>query len=142
GGVAGQDFQTSGNAGNLDIVAALRWVRDNIAAFGGDPGRVTIFGESGGGQKVTTLMATLPGKGLFHRAIAQSGPAFRVCEQADQDQAARAVMAKLGLQPGEIRKLQAVDQVDLFKAYRAVLQEQQGQGAPWPVLRYFSPTLD
>jgi para-nitrobenzyl esterase len=142
GGVAGKDFQTSGNAGNLDIVAALKWVRENIAAFGGDPGRVTIFGESGGGQKVTTLMATLPGKGLFHRAIAQSGPAFRVCQEADQDQAARAVMAKLGLQPGEIRKLQAVATVDLFKAYRAVLQEQQGQGAPWPVLRYFSPTLD
>lgn len=142
GGVAGKDFQTSGNAGNLDIVAALKWVRENIAAFGGDPGRVTIFGESGGGQKVTTLMATLPAKGLFHRAIAQSGPAFRVCERVDQDEAARAIMTKLGLRPGEIRKLQAVDQVDLVRAYRAVLQDQQAIGRPWPVLRTFSPTLD
>jgi para-nitrobenzyl esterase len=142
GGVAGRDFQTSGNAGNLDIVAALKWVRENIAAFGGDPGRVTIFGESGGGQKVTTLMATLPAKGLFHRAIAQSGPAFRVCEQEYQDAAARAVMGKLGLQPGDIRKLQAVDTVDLFKAYRAALQDLQAQAPAWPKLRYFSPTLD
>jgi len=66
-------YAGSGNAGMLDIVAALKWVRDNIAAFGGDPGNVTIFGQSGGGAKVTTLMAMPAAKGLFHKAIVQSG---------------------------------------------------------------------
>ncbi len=65
-------FADSGNVGTLDMIAALKWVRDNAAAFGGDPGNVTIFGQSGGGAKVTALMATPAAKGLFHKAIAQS----------------------------------------------------------------------
>jgi len=69
----------SGNAGMLDIVAALEWVRDNIALFGGDPGNVTIFGESGGGAKVSYLLAMPAAHGLFHRAIIQSGPAITDC---------------------------------------------------------------
>src|SRR5260221_7456 len=75
--LGGAKFADSGNAGMLDIVAALEWVRDNIANFGGDPGNVTVFGESGGGGKVSTLMAMPAAKGLFHRAIAQSGVARR-----------------------------------------------------------------
>jgi para-nitrobenzyl esterase len=71
--VGGERLAHSGNAGMLDLVAALQWVRDNIAAFGGDPGNVTIFGQSGGGSKVTTLMGMPAAKGLFHRAIVQSG---------------------------------------------------------------------
>ena len=71
--VAGPDYAASGNAGMLDIVAALEWVRDNIAAFGGDPDCVTVFGESGGGAKVCTLMAMPAAQGLFHRAVVQSG---------------------------------------------------------------------
>lgn len=71
--VGGTDYRHSGNAGMLDIVAALEWVRDNIAAFGGDPGCVTVFGESGGGGKVCTLMAMPAAQGLFHRAVVQSG---------------------------------------------------------------------
>lgn len=67
------DFADSANAGMQDLVAALAWVRDNIAEFGGDPGNVTIFGQSGGGGKVATMMAMPAGKGLFHRAIIQSG---------------------------------------------------------------------
>jgi para-nitrobenzyl esterase len=70
----GRDFAESGNAGHLDLVASLQWVRDNIAAFGGDPANVTIMGESGGGAKVSTLLATPAARGLFHRAIIQSGP--------------------------------------------------------------------
>jgi para-nitrobenzyl esterase len=66
----------SGNAGVLDLVAALEWVRDSIAAFGGDPGNVTIFGESGGGAKVATLLHVPAARGLFHRAIVQSGGGF------------------------------------------------------------------
>jgi len=75
--LGGQEFAGSGVAGLLDVVLALRWVRDNARAFGGDPGRVTIFGESGGGAKVSTLMAMPCAEGLFHRAAVQSGAGLR-----------------------------------------------------------------
>lgn len=74
----GPEFAASANVGMLDIVAALEWVRDNIAAFGGDPQTVTIFGQSGGGGKVSTLMGMPAAKGLFHRAIVESGSMLRV----------------------------------------------------------------
>src|SRR4029077_11887687 len=70
--LAGPDYADSGNVGMLDCVAALQWVRDNIAAFGGDPGNVTIFGQSGGASKVAVLMAAPAAHGLFHKAIIQS----------------------------------------------------------------------
>jgi len=73
GGVAGPEYADSGNVGQLDLIAALQWVRDNVTEFGGDPQRVTIFGESGGGSKVGTLMAMPLAKGLFQRAILESG---------------------------------------------------------------------
>ena len=76
--LGGAEYAQSGNAGVLDMLAALHWVRDNIAAFGGDPGCVTIFGESGGGGKVSTLLATPAARGLFHRAIVQSGASVRL----------------------------------------------------------------
>src|SRR5580658_8409340 len=72
--LGGEEYADSGNIGMLDIVEALKWVRDNIASFGGDSGNVTIFGESGGGAKVSVLMAMPPAHGLFHKAIVQSGP--------------------------------------------------------------------
>ena len=75
--LGGARFADSANVGMLDVVAALAWVRDNIANFGGDPANVTVFGESGGGGKVSTLMAMPAAKGLFHRVIAQSGVALR-----------------------------------------------------------------
>ena len=75
---AGDRFQHSGNAGTLDMIASLQWVRANIASFGGNPDNVTIFGESGGGAKVSTLLAMPRAKGLFHRAIIQSGAAVRL----------------------------------------------------------------
>ena len=89
--LGGKRYADSGNAGILDCVAALEWIRDNIAEFGGDPGNVTLFGESGGGGKVMTLMAMPAAKGLFHRAIAQSGLAIRHAtpEDGDQDREAR-----------------------------------------------------
>src|SRR5262249_2621838 len=83
-------YADSGNAGMLDTVAALEWVRDNIAAFGGDPGNVTIFGESGGGMKVTTLMAMPAAKGLFHKAIVQSGPFLQAVDPGFATQFAEA----------------------------------------------------
>src|ERR1019366_2370542 len=87
--LGGAKYAQSSNIGQMDIVAALEWVRDNIAKFGGDPGNVTIFGQSGGGAKVSTLLAMPSAKGLFHRAIVQSGAAFetqpsrRTAEHAD-----------------------------------------------------------
>ncbi len=71
--IAGDPFRDSGNAGQLDLILALQWVRDNIARFGGDPGRVMVFGQSGGGAKIATLMATPAAAGLFHRAATMSG---------------------------------------------------------------------
>lgn len=73
----GDEYADTGNLGMLDIVLMLQWVRDNIAAFGGDPGNVTVFGESGGGAKITTLMAMPAARGLFHRAVVQSGAFLR-----------------------------------------------------------------
>jgi para-nitrobenzyl esterase len=108
--IAGGDFASSGSAGMLDIVAALEWVRDNIAAFGGDPGNVTIFGESGGGAKVSVLLAMPAAKGLFHKAIIQSGPALEMASRADGTETAERMLATLGLnvkQAGELRRLPA-----------------------------------
>jgi len=75
--LGGEKYANSSNVGMLDIVLALEWVRDNISALGGDPGNVTIFGQSGGGRKVSTLMAMPSAKGLFHRAIVESGASVR-----------------------------------------------------------------
>lgn len=94
---AGTAFADSGNAGTLDLVLALRWVRDNIAAFGGDPGNVTIFGESGGGCKVSALMATPAAKGLFHKAVVQSGSLIKAHTPATAAPMTRTIMADLGL---------------------------------------------
>jgi para-nitrobenzyl esterase len=109
----GEAFADSGAAGSLDMVHALEWVRDNIAAFGGDPGKVLIFGESGGGSKVCTLMAMDKAKGLFHRAVVQSGPRLRHQDPAAAAAAADAVVAKLGLTPETIDQIRAlpVDQI-------------------------------
>jgi para-nitrobenzyl esterase len=78
--IGGGKYADSANAGMLDIVAVLKWVRANIANLGGDPGNVTIFGQSGGGGKVLTLMAMPSAKGLFHKAICQSGPFLKALE--------------------------------------------------------------
>jgi para-nitrobenzyl esterase len=104
--IGGADFARSGNAGVLDLVAALEWVRDNIAAFGGDAGNVTIFGQSGGGGKVSALLAMPAAKGLFHRGIVQSGSTIRVNEPARALAVADAVMQQLGLARNQVAELQ------------------------------------
>ena len=78
--VAGAEFAASGDVGMLDIVRALEWVRDNIAEFGGDPNTVMVFGQSGGGRKVATLLAMPSAKGLFHRAVIESGATLQLVE--------------------------------------------------------------
>lgn len=103
------DFADSGNVGQLDIVLALQWVRDNITAFGGDPGNVTIFGESGGGAKVGTLLAMPPAKGLFHKAIQQSGAAVTMVEKADAAEIGERTSAALGVAKQDVHKLQTMD---------------------------------
>jgi len=92
-------FTGSANAGMLDIVAALEWVRDNIAQFGGDPNNVTIFGQSGGGAKVSTLLAMPAANGLFHKAIIQSGAGLRSGSKESAAKTATDLLGKLGLTP-------------------------------------------
>lgn len=92
-------FAGSANAGMMDIVMALEWVRDNIAQFGGDPGNVTIFGQSGGGAKVSTLLAMPAAKGLFHKAVIQSGAGLRAGAKEDAAKVASELLGKLKLTP-------------------------------------------
>jgi para-nitrobenzyl esterase len=93
----GQGFEDSGNAGQLDLVLALQWVRDNIAEFGGDAGNVLIFGQSGGGAKCATLMAQPPAHGLFHRVITMSGQQVTGAQPAHASERAKPVLKQLGL---------------------------------------------
>ncbi len=104
--LGGSDFAQSGNAGALDMLASLQWVRDNIARFGGDPGNVTIFGQSGGGGKVSTLLAMPAARGLFHRAIVMSGSAIRLTDRDRAAKLAEAVMSELGLARTQLAELQ------------------------------------
>ncbi len=125
---------SSGEAGMLDIVQALEWVRDNIAAFGGDPGNVTIFGESGGGMKVSLLLAMPPAAGLFHRAIVQSGPWLKAVSRENATKYAKAFLDELGVRPGQLEKLQD------FSA--AQIQAAAAKAAPSNVIAGFSPCVD
>ena len=104
----GAGFEDSATAGVLDMVKALHWVRDNIEGFGGDPDTVTIFGESGGGAKVSTLMNTPAAQGLFHRAIVQSGAMLRSPDAANARAEADKVVAKLGLTAQTIEQIKTV----------------------------------
>ena len=106
--IAGEAYAGSGVAGMLDAVLALEWVRDNIEMFGGDPGRVTIFGESGGGRKVSVMMAMPVAKGLFHGAIIQSSPGLRGVPARDATDLAERLLAKLNIKADQIEKLQQV----------------------------------
>ena len=116
----GSDFALSGSAGLLDLVAALKWVRDNIAGFGGDPDLVTIFGQSGGGRKVATLMSMPSAKGLFHRAIIESGAVLRLTTREDAVKYTDLLLAELGLKEGQIRELQSLPMARLLAADAAV----------------------
>lgn len=120
GGVGGEKYADSGNVGMLDIVLALEWVRDNIAHFGGDPGNVTIFGESGGGGKVSTLMAMPPAQGLFHKAIVESGSMLRAILREDADAAARKYLAKLDIEADHADDLQKVPMDQMLAAMRSM----------------------
>jgi para-nitrobenzyl esterase len=122
GDAMGSDFAPSSSVGLLDIVAALEWVRDNIAAFGGDPNLVTIFGQSGGGRKVATLMSMPGARGLFHRAIIESGAVLRLTTHEDAVKRTDLLLGELGLKAGQVRELQSVPIQRLLEADAAVQQ--------------------
>ena len=139
GEAGGHDFALSGSAGMLDIVQALEWVRDNIDRFGGDPNLVTIFGQSGGGRKVATLMAMPSAKGLFHRAIVESGAVLKLTEKGNAIQTTEMLMTQLGLAKGQVRQLQDVPMTRLLEAYAAIADK---VSEPEPGTTANSPTVD
>jgi len=126
----GDEFQSSPNAGMLDLVSALEWVRDNIANFGGDPGNVTIFGQSGGGSKVSTLMAMPAAKGLFHRAAIESGSSLRQSTPEYSEKLAAALLDVLGIAPAQISKLRDIP----FERLAVAQQEALAKAFPEPVI--------
>jgi para-nitrobenzyl esterase len=115
--LGGEPWAGATNVGVQDLVAALAWVKDNVAAFGGDPARVTIFGQSGGGSKTTTLMAMPSATGLFHRCIAQSGAALRGISASDATAATERFLAKLGLDKSKLARLQEVTPQQIQQAF-------------------------
>src|SRR5215470_840967 len=112
--LGGETYAQSSNLGQMDIIAALRWVKDNISKFGGDPNNVTIFGQSGGAGKVSTLLAMPAAKGLFHRAIIQSGSNLQGIPQADAGKTAQTLMTKLSVKSAT--ELQRVPMDQLVQA--------------------------
>jgi para-nitrobenzyl esterase len=146
-GVGGERFAASGNVGMLDIVAALEWVRDNIATFGGDPGNVTIMGQSGGGAKVCILTAMPSAKGLFHKAVVESGAFVRAGEKEHAEKLGAYVLKEAGLAPTDIGKLQALPWTEYYdiatKAQRTLAAEMASDGGVIAGLRFgFSPSVD
>jgi len=129
-------FPDSGNAGQLDLVLALQWVRDNIAAFGGDPGRVMLFGQSGGGAKIATLMAMPAAHGLFHRAATMSGQQLTASGPTNATRRTGALLERLGLAPDRAAELATLPAERLMDGLAAV-DPVIGSGGV-----YFGPVLD
>lgn len=132
----GDRYPDSGNCGQLDLVLALQWVQSNIAAFGGDPGNVLVFGQSGGGAKIATMMAMPAADGLFHRAASMSGQQVTASGPANATARTTAFLDAIGVAPDEIGTLQDMDVDRLLR----------GLEASDPVLPYgrvyFGPVLD
>jgi para-nitrobenzyl esterase len=118
-GDLGGEKYANANVGMLDIVAALQWVRENIERFGGDPGSVTVFGQSGGGSKVSALLGMPSAKGLFHRAYAMSGSQVRSIDRDQATRNARAWLAKLNVSPANLGQLQDIPMRKLRAALAA-----------------------
>jgi para-nitrobenzyl esterase len=134
-----RDFAASGDSGLLDIVHALLWVRLNIGNFGGDPNTVMIFGQSGGGRKVEALLSMPSGKGLFHRAVIESGKALRVASRDAANRNAEQLLAKLGIRKNEVHDLQKIPLERIMSAYTAVVGEAKNVDQS---VSGFAPTVD
>lgn len=117
--LGGPDLADSGNLGQLDLILALEWVRDNIEAFGGNPANVTVFGHSGGGAKIATLMAMPRARGLFHRVATHSGQQITASRTTTATTHARALLTALGLEPGQVDQLRSLPMEQLIKVSRA-----------------------
>ena len=144
----GGQYAGSANASFYDLIAALQWVKDNISNFGGDPNNITIFGQSGGGGKVSTLMSSPLAKGLFHKAIVQSGVWSDFQDQTTSKRIGAAVLAELGLNASTVDSIEKVPYEQLVAAGNKALQKVRDQLAAEgkPVgfgLRFgWGPTLD
>jgi para-nitrobenzyl esterase len=134
-GIGGEKYARSSNVGMLDIVAALEWVRDNAARFGGDAGNVTIFGQSGGAGKVSALMAMPGAKGLFHRAIIESGADVKGVPVDVANKSAEMFLSRLNLRPDQIDGLQQLSMDQLL----AAIPPGGGPGSPGLAL---APVVD
>ncbi len=130
-------FADSGNAGQLDLVQALAWVRDNIGAFGGDPGCVTLMGQSGGGAKIATLMAMPAAAGLFHRAVTMSGQQLTASGPLHAAGRTRVLLEKLGITPERTAELAKLPAAELLKAHSGTVDPYIGRGKC-----YMGPVLD
>ena len=149
--IGGAAYEDSVNVGMTDLVASLRWIRENIANFGGDPDAVMIYGQSGGGSKVTCLMGMPSAAGLFHRASAQSGGGGNIPGQEQSRELARQLMKELGLAPNDLSSLQKIEWAKLNQAGNAAIAKLSpapprlaGPGGP-PSARPrigWSPTVD
>ncbi|HEV8146513.1 MAG TPA: carboxylesterase/lipase family protein [Bryobacteraceae bacterium] len=125
------EFAQSGTVGVMDLVASLQWVRENIERFGGDPGRVMIFGQSGGGAKTSTVLAMPSAKGLFHRAGVQSGSTLRLATRETATKSAEALLAKLGISKSNLADIQKLP-------WQQILEAQASLGAT----AGFSPVVE
>jgi len=147
--IGGSPYEDSANVGMTDLVASLKWVQENIANFGGDPDRVMIYGQSGGGSKVTTLMGMPSAAGLFHCASVQSGGGGNIPTKEQQREVARQLMKDLGLHPNDIASLQKMEWSTLVAAGNAAVAKINppmrgmfGPFAPGPPRAGWSPCLD
>ena len=136
-------YKYSGNVGMLDAVQALEWVRDNIANFGGDPNNVTIFGESGGGGKVGTLLCMPKAKGLFHKAIIMSGTILNVNTKKMTEELGEAVLKELGIDKKHVDKINKISYKELYAAGQKAMAASIGTRRPGtPMMWGFGPTPD
>lgn len=141
----GERFSSSANAGMLDIVEALKWVNRNIEEFGGDPSNVTIFGQSGGGGKVSTLLAMPAAEGLFHKAIVQSGSACRTMTSDLSRRIGRAVVKELGIE-NNIDAIDSIPYQDLLsaatRAVAKVRSEVEAENETIPFIFGWAPSVE
>ncbi len=136
-------YKYSGNVGMLDVVQALQWVQNNIRQFGGDPANVTVFGESGGGGKVGTLLCMPSANGLFHKAIIMSGTILNVNTKAMTQELGKAVLRELGIEPTEISRIKDVPYEQLYAAGQRAMAASIGTRKPGtPMMWGFGPTPD
>jgi para-nitrobenzyl esterase len=138
----GPDYASSGVAGMLDIVTALEWVKANIAQFGGDPDNVTIFGESGGGAKVSLLLGMSPAKGLYQKAIIQSGAGLDATERSYALALGGALTETLGVKPGDVAALAAVDTRKIFASQKAAVEKVAPLKKDGFLTGDFTPSID